>query len=142
MELINIILAGIFIIICSIEDIKSKQVSLKICIIFSIIGIITGVFGLNKSIIFFLGSVIPSIIIAVVSIITRNGIGMGDAIIIGVLGLYLGVSDIILILMMALLISGVYGCYLLIIKKKNGKDTLAFVPFILCSFIIVQGGII
>jgi len=57
----------------------------------------------------------------------KKGIGFGDAIILGMLGLYFKVGDLILILILSSFWGSLYGFYSFFVKNKR---MLPFVPFI------------
>lgn len=56
--------------------------------------------------------------------------GMGDAYLAILLGLFLGWPKIILALFLSFLIGSVYGIILIILKKKNLKSQVPFAPFL------------
>jgi prepilin signal peptidase PulO-like enzyme (type II secretory pathway) len=123
----------------SITDIKCKEVNTNIIICTVILGVILLVINSNikwyESLIglFGIGGILAGI-----SYITKGSIGMGDAYVIGVIGLLLGYKMAIAILLYSLVLSSILGIILMVIGKVNIKTRLPMVPFILSAFIIIQ----
>lgn len=69
------------------------------------------------------------------SIVTNEEIGKGDAAILSTIGIFLGLKKTILVLIYALFSTIIIGGILLLIRKKNKKYKIPFVPFILFSYI-------
>lgn len=122
----------------SITDIKYKEVNIYIIMLTLILGVILMV--INPNIIWyesFIGLFVIGGILAGISYITKGSIGMGDAFVIGTIGLLLGYKMTIAILLYSLVLSSILGIILMILGKVNRKTRLPMVPFILTSFIII-----
>ena len=78
-----------------------------------------------------LGTFIPALIIGIFA--KFGAMGWGDVEIIGVAGLFLGLKMNLLNLFISIVIGGIAACILLIMKKRGGKDTMAFGPYIALS---------
>lgn len=140
-EIIGIL---ILLIICSITDIKTKQISLKICISFLMFGfgwkiMIEDMSLMDISLVNICFGTVPGIILYAVSILSRGGIGKGDAVLMGVIGMYIGIKNSIILFVSALLLIACFSIVLIILKKGNMKTKIPFVPFILIAFIIQAG---
>lgn len=86
-----------------------------------------------------LGAIIPAIIIAIFAYF--NAMGWGDVEIIFLVGLFLNFKMNMLNLFLAIVIGGLVACFLLVVKKKGGKDKMAFGPYIaLSSYIVILFG--
>lgn len=102
-------------------------------IIFLIITLITGErLNLTNSII---GAFIPSLILAII-VWTTDGMGWGDVEIIFMIGIFLGLKLNLLNLFISIILGGVYAIYLIIFKKRNGKESIAFGPYIVAATFI------
>ena len=66
----------------------------------------------------------------------KDSMGLGDIKLIGVLGLYFGVSNIIVISIIAFLLGAISAVILIIIKKKKLDESISFGPFIVISSFI------
>ena len=75
------------------------------------------------------GDIIASVIIVVFfflcSLIVKNGIGMGDVKLMGIMALYQGLTGIMSSLFFSMLVAFVEAIVLLITHKKNRKDAIA-----------------
>lgn len=87
-----------------------------------------------------LGCLITAAIIYVLflamQLITKNGIGGGDVKIFAIVGLYLNAYGGIQCLLYSFIVSFFVSVFLLLTKKKNRKDELAFGPILLIGLLI------
>ena len=67
---------------------------------------------------------------------SRGGMGEGDVKLAAVLGLWLGVEQGILCLLLAFVSGALCGCILVVLKYKNSKQALPFGPYLAMSAII------
>ncbi|MEG2353037.1 MAG: prepilin peptidase [Clostridium sp.] len=74
-------------------------------------------------------------IIAFIVILT-HGMGWGDAEICALCGMFLGIEKGLLMMLLSFLIGGTIAAYLIISKRKNRKDYIAFGPYIVIAAII------
>src|SRR5699024_6199842 len=70
------------------------------------------------------------LLILLLIIISRGGMGAGDMKFLAVIGFLTGTKIALLGFMFAILLGGLYGIYLLIIKRKNKSNYIPFGPFI------------
>ena len=66
----------------------------------------------------------------------KDAMGLGDIKFIGALGLYFGFANIIAISIVAFLIGAISGIILIISKRKNTNEYMAFGPFIVIATFI------
>lgn len=71
----------------------------------------------------------------IVSKLTRQGLGYGDSLLILILGVFIGIWQIIGVLLIAFLSSSVYSIFLLMIRKKGRKYSYPFVPFLVLGYL-------
>ena len=124
-------------IIFSVEDMLYREISVKVILVFLLMGIGIRVYDntlLSTEI--FWGIFIGMIIIAS-SIILAGNIGVGDGIIFVLTGLFLGIADNLRILIFSVTISGIIGGLLIILKIKKKDYKMPFTVFILISYIVV-----
>lgn len=122
-------------IIFSVEDMLYREISVKVILVFLLMGIGIRVYDntlLSTEI--FWGIFIGMIIIAS-SIILAGNIGVGDGIIFVLTGLFLGIADNLRILIFSVTISGIIGGLLIILKIKKKDYKMPFTVFILISYI-------
>ena len=83
-----------------------------------------------------LGFLISYLLILLLIIISRGGMGAGDMKFLAVIGFLTGTKIALLGFMFAILLGGLYGIYLLIIKRKNKSNYIPFGPFISIGILI------
>lgn len=84
-----------------------------------------------------IGFAIGFVLLALVSVITKQGIGFGDAKLFGVIGLTSGSFCTYSTLFASLLISAFVSIILLISGKKGKKDSIPFGPCIALGYVVV-----
>lgn len=76
------------------------------------------------------GFVFGLLLLLVLTLITRHGIGYGDVKLFAWLGLCLGMADLYYVLFYSVLFTAVAGIFLLLFKKADKKKKLPFAPFV------------
>ena len=82
------------------------------------------------------GAVVLGIMMLIIYCVSCGGMGEGDVKLAAVLGLWLGVEQGILCLLLAFVSGAVCGCILVVLKYKNSKQALPFGPYLAMSVII------
>lgn len=134
LELFSYITLTAILIVIGIIDFKTHYVytsNIITGIIFGGIFIISGfILGEKVDLInVVLGAFIPALILAII-VWTTNSMGWGDVEIIFMTGIFLGLKLNLLNLFISIVIGGIYAIYLMIFKKKSGKEEMAFGPYI------------
>ena len=132
----NYLLLLFYLIVCCYTDLKKHTINLLISIIFTLLGIITGIFLFDYSFISMAISLIPGISLFVISLIFPASLGLGDGLIFTICGIYLGVNFTIQLLFLSLVISCIFSI-LLIIKKHSLKYQFPLAPFIFVSYVFI-----
>lgn len=83
-----------------------------------------------------IAGVVVTIFLLLCSFISKNGLGMGDVKIMGLLGIYHGLTGIFSQLFFSLLVAFIIAIYFLIRKEKKSKDSIAFAPAMLVGCVI------
>lgn len=93
---------------------------------------------LIKSILFsyFLGFIVGLMVFLLSSLIIKNSIGMGDVKLMGIIGFYVGIKDLFSCMLLSLILCLIVGSILILFKKMNSKDYIAFAPFLALGTII------
>lgn len=118
-------------------DIKRREVSGKVLICFTIIGIISYVVKCPFSILSMAGGILIGAFVMGVSKLTKGNIGMGDGLLLCVTGVYLGFYRNLELFLTALCAAAIWGMILIVLKKAGRKTELPFVPFMLMAYIIM-----
>lgn len=127
---------------CSLEDVKQKKLTVLYILMFGVGGVFLHLVAPVCSIYSMLWGMLLGLMLILVSIVTRGSVGLGDGILLVVTGVYLGGSKNLELFMMGLLLAALWSLGLVIVKKKRGKEQIAFVPFLLISYLLmVLGGV-
>lgn len=105
-------------------------------LLFGIIGIVMEKISLLSA----LTGMIPGMILFFISKWTKGEIGEGDAVVIGVLGIFLGWYRSMVLFCLACFLGAGYGIWLMMIKKGGRKTTFPFVPFLFAALMILKAG--
>lgn len=85
---------------------------------------------------YLLGALSASLILGIIVFVTR-AMGWGDVELIFLIGLFLGIKLNLLNVFLSIVIGGLVAVVLMATKKKSGKDSMAFGPYIAISTYIV-----
>lgn len=123
-----------FLIICTIEDIRKRQIH-KIWIWgFAGIGVflyqIQGKLTLQELI----GGVGIGIFLLLIGKITKEAIGYGDGGVLCTTGIYLGFWDNLFLLFWGSVFAAFYAFILILCCKKEKSETLPFLPFLFAAY--------
>ncbi len=72
------------------------------------------------------------------SLATKDQFGRGDALVILCLGIYLGFSESLSVLLWGLLIASIVSVYLLAVKKWSRKQSLPFIPCLTAGYAMMM----
>ncbi len=90
---------------------------------------------------YLIGGVVGFAVLFLIAALAPGSMGMGDAKLILFLGLITGFPEIILVLFLAFVLGGLVAGFLLLLKKINRKDSIAFGPYLaLAGFIVLLYG--
>lgn len=115
-------------------DIRRRQVSLASVAIFAVAGIICGCVS-GKTARAMLQGLLPGVLLMVISRATRGALGMGDALLMAALGIYLGLCEAVNVLLLALFLAAFWAAVLMVVKKKKGDYEFPFVPFLFLGYV-------
>ena len=123
--------------ISSIEDIKTKRVSAFYLLGFAIVAIYLQFWHIHLSPASVIGGAALGLIFVGVTIVRMDAMGLGDGLVLMVVGIFLGFRESMEIIVIAVFLVAIYGIFLIIVKKKDRKTEIAFIPFIFISFLLV-----
>ena len=147
------ILSILLLVICSYTDIRERGISIRVLAVFIVssaaLMISTYMLGdrygvIKRSLIYepdpinILLSLLPGIILLIISFISREAIGRGDVYVVSLLGFMTGIDRILAILLISMLSCGIFGLAYMVMKGKSRKDTLPYVPFLLGAYILTM----
>jgi leader peptidase (prepilin peptidase)/N-methyltransferase len=129
------IITGIWLCLCSLQDIKKKQINLLI-ITFGFICIFAlSILCIKISLINRLAGLFLGLLFLILNPITKGQIGIGDGLIICGMGLSFGFHQNSEILVLSLFGSALYSIILIIFKRVNRKKTIPFIPFLFLGYL-------
>ncbi len=132
----KLILPGVLLLYSTFTDIKSREISGIALMIFTAAALILQILVYKTPAGELIAGASMGAFLIPVSILSRGRLGMGDALLVLVTGLYLGFFKSVELLMCALYISFFFSIFLLIIRRK--KDiSYPFVPFLMLAYLIV-----
>ena len=115
-------------------DIQKKQISLVSVGFFMAVGILYECVVQNKNPDVFWG-LLPGAVLLGVSKLSREALGMGDALLMLVLGIYLGLEAALDVLLLALFLAAVWAGILIVVGKKGRNYAFPFLPFLLIGYV-------
>ena len=123
------IIIGSWLIILGIRDAKNKEIPMWFATLGGIIGL-GFCFWEGRSLESMVLSCLPGVVALIFSKLTKEVMGYGDGIVLGILGLYLPVKRLLSIGFIAFLLAGVVALVLLVVCQKNGSYRIPFLPFL------------
>lgn len=127
----------VFLIISAGIDIRRKEVSMVLTGVFAAAAVIWNLTHQEIPVMIWVCGIIPGIFLLAAGWATRGAIGSGDGFVIAVCGLFLGIWTNMELLLIALFLSALYSMVLIVFKKVKRNHTIAFIPCVLLSYIIM-----
>lgn len=127
------ILVLLFLGINAILDFKYKKIPWVLSICFIVIGIGSVLISSPINWWQFLGAIV-GIGIILISVCTKQAIGLGDGLVLLVVGIFIGLWKTLMILFLSGILVAVVGIIMMVQKKGNLKTSLPFIPFILAAY--------
>lgn len=124
-------------IICTIADIKKKEISIWLFVVLGIWTLIGCVICGEQRGYMIVAGIVPGILLIILSKVTDQSIGYGDGIILAEIGLITGAGKCMLILAAALAMAGVFSLVLVVVKKVDKRYKIPFVPFMTAAYVAV-----
>ncbi|MEY8391203.1 hypothetical protein D3Z36_04525 [Lachnospiraceae bacterium] len=121
--------------LCALEDMKRRQLTVIRILLFGIGGVLLHVFAPVCSIYSVLWGMTIGIAVILTSLVTKGSVGLGDGILLMVTGVYLGADGNLQLFMTGIFLAAFWALGLLLFKKRKGKEEIAFVPFLLVSYL-------
>lgn len=134
----------IFLIIGTIFDIKSRTMPAVIFIISGAAGIIAYIASgtyLSGDIVDELFGVILGAVFIGIALISGGKLGMGDALAILIIGIYMGGSGSALAVLYAMMMTALFSIVLLVIRRGKRDTELPFMPFLFAGCLLQQIGV-
>ena len=120
--------------LCSAQDIKKKQIRLNLVLFFGILGVLFHMLWRIQSIENLLLGMSVGVALLFLSVLTGGRIGAGDAVLLIVTGIYLGLEQNLELFFGGLVMCSICSLALLVLRKKGRNDSIPFVPFLLAAY--------
>ena len=120
------------------RDIRSKTLPILFLIIGACSGIALRILAGNVDFLDMLLACIPGAAAFALAFFSKQAIGYGDAALITITGIFLGLSANVMLVLGSLLFSAIAAGVMLMLRKKKRKDEMPFAPFMLCSYIVLM----
>ena len=125
-------------IINTVLDIKDKSISVFIVSIGIVTGILLKILQSNLWSFESLLALIPGIVFFLISFVTKEQVGYGDALIVLMLGCFVTGIQLLSICTLAVWLAGIFSLVLIVLFHKKRNYKIPFVPFLFCGFVIVR----
>lgn len=136
-ELLIKIITGTMLMVCGIQDLRSKRVTLWIIVISLILNSICLPFCNSINLPDIVGGVTIGIAVIILSIGTGGKIGKGDGMLLCATGMGLGFWGNLELFAIALLLAAIVSIILLAARLANRKKSIPFVPFLLLAYLFL-----
>ena len=135
------VMAGIYLFVQSILDIRNKAIPLWISLGFGGISFFYSLYVQRtwSSLIY---ATLSGVLCLLLGYCTKEAIGYGDGILLCALAALYSLEEIMNVVVIACSIAGVVGLILLVIFHKNGKYEIPFVPFLFLGWLFSRGLVI
>ena len=121
----------------SLEDYKTRTIDVRKVVFFGIVGLVISFFKGQYSFLSMLGGVLIGIFFYILSIVSKEKIGKGDAIIIAATGAYLGFVNTIILVWISSVLALIAGLIVVRRHKLNNEPELPFIPFMLLGYVLM-----
>lgn len=133
------VIVSVALLIETISDIRTKTVSVTRLLVYFLLAVAGNIIFYYQTVSSMIGGIIVGVIVLIYGIITKEGIGYGDGLVFMCLGAAIGLSNSIRVLFLSLMMAIFAGGVFLLVKHKDIKTQIPFVPCILCSFLVLKG---
>lgn len=127
----------LFLLVCTITDIRKRIIYGWFCVTNIIVVIVVHIVIGDNEIKSFISGIMLGMIFVMISLLTKEKLGYGDSMVLLSIGAILGGGKLFLIIFWSFLICSIFSVTAIICRKMSLKSSLAFVPFVLMGAIIV-----
>jgi len=124
----------LFLVICTYFDMKTKMLPVRLLVMGGIGVSISHIIQRENWWIYVMGILLGAIFL-LVSKVTKEGLGYGDSILILLLGAFVGLWQVLLVLVIAFVSAAIFSSVVLVLKKMSRRKQIPFVPFLLLGYI-------
>lgn len=134
-QMCRYVITGLFLSICSFQDMRMKRLSVRLLLCFGVIGLIVDICFQTAPLLCIIG-ILPGISLVLLGRVSRQQIGYGDGFAVMVIGLLLPGKETIAILLMGLFLCACSSVVILCMGKGGKKTVFPFIPFLEAGFFL------
>ena len=94
-------------------------------------------FAQEESVFYLMTGMSVGIALLLYSLVTHESIGYGDGCLFVMTGLFLGIWENLVLLLLASVLAGIGSAVLLFFRKKKKKERIPFVPFVFTAYVLL-----
>ena len=130
-ELLIVLLLISLVVIVTISDLYKMLIPNQVLLFFTLVTIVVRFFiPMLPWWDAYAGALLGFVILFLIAIVSKGGMGGGDIKYFGVLGFFLGMKGIVLTLVLAAFLGAIFGLVFMMLKKIQRKQPMPFAPFI------------
>lgn len=118
----------------SIEDIRQRKITVTITLFSGILGIFLHILFQNRSIYEMMFGAVPGMFILALGYVTEGKIGMGDGAVFMLTGLYLGIWENLILVLLTFFLAGIWGLFLFTAGRKKKTECMPLIPFLFLGY--------
>lgn len=126
----------LFLVICTYTDLRERYVYRQVCIVNLVAVVLIKLLDSTADAKELAIGILIGVIVYVISVLTKEQVGKGDAWVIANIGGLLGAPFVVTVIAWALAIGSLFGMSKVAAQKSNLKSKIAFVPFMLLGTVI------
>ena len=128
---------GLMLLSGAVQDVKSKSLRADLLLIPGILAILAVLTEKGAACLpGMLTGLLPGAFLFLLSSLSREAVGRGDALAVSLLGAALGPAETVSILMLALFGSAIFCCLLLVMGRVSKHTALPFIPFLAAAYLV------
>lgn len=124
----------------TIKDIKERIIPNKLILFGLISGVVLNVLfpDLERIVWGLAALVFAGGVLLITSLVSKGGVGVGDAKLVACTGLLLGIDKTISVMIISFIASALFGILSMLLKKLNKKSAMPFAPFVLLGVLLTM----
>ena len=127
----------VFLVLCSISDLRSKKISTVLLQVMSFVVVVFALKCGKQTVLDVAGGILIGILFFLVSKYTKEAIGYGDSWLMSLLGIYLGGIHLLEVVVAAFFLACMVSLVGIVWKHWKKTVTLPFVPFLTIAYLVV-----
>ena len=132
----NVLAALIMLLFFAVQDLRSRSISLAAAAVFAFAALVLAFLYPHGDFPSVITALLPGASLGLFSVLTRGGIGSGDAVAVCLLGLCLSFYEVALSLLAGLMLSFLYAVFLLAARRGKNRTAFPFLPFLFAGTLL------